>query len=55
MTVQHCRWETEHPRDASRRTLTPAEVDVAWARGRSMRVDDAIAYAQETETRNATD
>lgn len=55
LTVQHYRWETEHPRDAARRILTPSEVDVAWARGRSMRVDDAVAYAHKIETRNATD
>lgn len=54
LTVQHYRWETEHPRDAARRTLTDSEIDVAWARGRSMTTDDAVAYANETGTISRT-
>jgi predicted ATPase/DNA-binding SARP family transcriptional activator len=55
LTVQHYRWETEHPRDAARRTLTPTEIDVAWARGRSMSADGALGYANKTRTNRSTD
>jgi predicted ATPase/DNA-binding SARP family transcriptional activator len=48
LTVQHFRWETEHPRDAARRVLTEPEIDIAWAQGRSMNPDDAVAYARES-------
>jgi hypothetical protein len=45
LTVQAFRWETEHPRDAARRFLTDTDIEIAWARGRTMRLEDAIAYA----------
>jgi hypothetical protein len=44
--VQAFRWETEHPRDAARRLLTDTQIDHAWARGRTMTLEDAIAYAR---------
>jgi len=48
LTVHQLRWEMEHPRDAARRVLTEPEIDLAWARGRSMSQDEAIAYARGT-------
>jgi predicted ATPase/DNA-binding SARP family transcriptional activator len=45
LTVEAFRWETEHPRDAARRFLTDTQIDQAWARGRTMSLEDAIAYA----------
>jgi predicted ATPase/DNA-binding SARP family transcriptional activator len=47
LTVEAFRWETEHPRDAARRFLTDTEIDRAWARGRTMSLEDAVAYARE--------
>jgi hypothetical protein len=47
LTVEQLRWKLEHPRDAARRVLTEAEIDLAWARGRSLRPEDALAYAKE--------
>jgi serine/threonine-protein kinase PknK len=47
LTVESGRWETEHPRDAARRFLTDTEIDRAWARGRTMSLEDAVAYARE--------
>jgi predicted ATPase len=46
LTVEAFRWETEHPRDAARRFLTDTEIETAWARGRTMRLEDAVAYAR---------
>ncbi len=46
LTVEAFRWETEHPRDAARRFLTDTEIDRAWARGRTMSLEDAVAYAR---------
>ncbi|MGH8775275.1 MAG: BTAD domain-containing putative transcriptional regulator [Jiangellaceae bacterium] len=46
LTVQAFRWETEHPRDAARRFLTDIEIETAWARGRTMLLEDAVAYAR---------
>jgi len=46
LTVQAFRWETEHPRDAAGRFLTDTQIDQAWARGRTMSLEDAIAYAR---------
>ncbi|MEU2510130.1 BTAD domain-containing putative transcriptional regulator [Streptomyces sp. NPDC007863] len=46
LMVQAFRWEKEHPRDAARRFLTENEVDLAWARGRSMSLTDALGYAE---------
>jgi non-specific serine/threonine protein kinase len=48
LSVDALQWETEHPRDAARRVLSPAAVDVAWARGRSMTPGDAVAYVSQT-------
>jgi predicted ATPase/DNA-binding SARP family transcriptional activator len=45
LTVESGRWETEHPRDAARRFLTDTQIETAWARGRTMRLEDAVAYA----------
>jgi hypothetical protein len=46
LTVESGRWATEHPRDAARRQLTDAEIDRAWAQGRTMGLEDAVAYAR---------
>jgi predicted ATPase/DNA-binding SARP family transcriptional activator len=46
LTVESGRWETEHPRDAARRFLTDTQVETAWARGRTMSLEDAVAYAR---------
>jgi hypothetical protein len=48
LTIHHLRWELEHPRDAARRVLTEAEIDLAWARGRVMTPEQAVAYARAT-------
>jgi predicted ATPase/DNA-binding SARP family transcriptional activator len=48
LTVEHLRWKLEHPRDGARRVLTEAEIDIAWARGRSLSRDDAFAYVMDT-------
>lgn len=50
LTLEDFRWEKEHPRDAARRALTKTEIDVAWARGRAMRLEDMLAYVRETGT-----
>ncbi|MEV6204550.1 BTAD domain-containing putative transcriptional regulator [Streptomyces sp. NPDC051771] len=44
LTVQAFRWEREHPRDAARRFLTEDEIDLAWARGRSLSLADALDH-----------
>jgi predicted ATPase/DNA-binding SARP family transcriptional activator len=46
LTVESGRWETEHPRDAARRQLTDTQIDRAWAQGRTMSLEDALAYAR---------
>jgi predicted ATPase/DNA-binding SARP family transcriptional activator len=46
LTVESGRWETEHPRDAARRQLTDTEIDRAWAQGRTMGLEDAVAYVR---------
>jgi predicted ATPase/DNA-binding SARP family transcriptional activator len=46
LTVESGRWETEHPRDAARRQLTDTEIDRAWAQGRTMSLEDAVAYVR---------
>jgi hypothetical protein len=46
LTVESGRWETEHPRDAARRLLTDSEIDRAWAQGRAMSLEDAVAYVR---------
>jgi predicted ATPase/DNA-binding SARP family transcriptional activator len=46
LTVESGRWETEHPRDAARRLLTDTEIDRAWAQGRTMGLEDAVAYVR---------
>jgi predicted ATPase/DNA-binding SARP family transcriptional activator len=46
LTVESGRWETEHPRDAARRLLTDNQIDKAWAQGRTMGLEDAVAYAR---------
>jgi hypothetical protein len=46
LTMELGRWETERPRDAARRRLTDTEIDRAWARGRAMSLEDAVAYAR---------
>jgi hypothetical protein len=46
LTVESGRWETEHPRDGARRFLTDTHIETAWARGRTMRLEDAVAYAR---------
>jgi len=46
LTVESGRWETEHPRDAARRFLTDTQIETAWARGRTMSLEDAVAYAR---------
>ena len=45
LTVESGRWETEHPRDAASRFLTDTEVERAWAQGRTMTLEQAVAYA----------
>jgi hypothetical protein len=47
LTVEQLRWELEDPRDAARRVLTETEIDVAWARGRVMTPEQAVAHAKE--------
>jgi hypothetical protein len=46
LTVEAFRWETKPPRDAARRFLTDTEIDRAWAQGRTMSLEKAIAYAR---------
>jgi hypothetical protein len=46
LTVEAFRWETRHPRDAARRSLTDTEVARAWAHGRTMSLELAVAYAR---------
>jgi predicted ATPase/DNA-binding SARP family transcriptional activator len=46
LTVESGRWETEHPRDAARRQLTDTEIDRAWAQGRTMGLEDVVAYVR---------
>ena len=46
LTVEAFRWQTEHPRDAARRLLTDTQIDRAWAQGRAMSPEDAVAYAR---------
>jgi tetratricopeptide (TPR) repeat protein len=46
LTVEAFRWETEDPRDAARRFLTDTQIERAWARGRTMSLEDALAYAR---------
>ena len=46
LTVESGRWETEHPRDAAQRLLTHSQIDKAWAQGRTMSLEDAVAYAR---------
>jgi predicted ATPase/DNA-binding SARP family transcriptional activator len=46
LTVESGRWATEHPRDAARRLLTDTQIDRAWAQGRTMSLEDALAYAR---------
>jgi predicted ATPase/DNA-binding SARP family transcriptional activator len=46
LTVESGRWQTEHPRDATRRLLTDTQIDRAWAQGRAMSLEDAVAYAR---------
>jgi hypothetical protein len=41
-TVEGFRWATEDPRQAARDVLTQHEIDLAWARGRSMSPDEAV-------------
>jgi hypothetical protein len=48
LTVESGRWETEHPRDAARRLLTDSEIDRAWAQGRTMSLEDAVAYTRSS-------
>jgi hypothetical protein len=45
-TVESGRWETEHPHDAARRLLADSEIDRAWAQGRTMSPEDAVAYVR---------
>jgi predicted ATPase/DNA-binding SARP family transcriptional activator len=45
LPVEAFRWETEHPKDTARRFLSEGEIDRAWARGRTMTLDDAIAFS----------
>jgi predicted ATPase/DNA-binding SARP family transcriptional activator len=46
LTVESGRWQTEHPRDAARQFLTDTQIDRAWAQGRAMSLEDAVAYAR---------
>jgi predicted ATPase/DNA-binding SARP family transcriptional activator len=46
LTLESGRWLTEHPRDAARRFLTGNQIDRAWAQGRAMSLEDALAYAR---------
>jgi len=46
LTVESGLWEAEHPRDAARRFLTDTQIETAWARGRTMSLEDAVAYAR---------
>jgi predicted ATPase/DNA-binding SARP family transcriptional activator len=49
LAIDDMRWETVHPVDAAREMLAETEIELAWARGRSLSVDDAIAYARSTD------
>lgn len=51
LTIDDMRWETVHPADAAREMLTETEIELAWARGRSLSADDAIGYARSTDPR----
>ncbi|MDP8932006.1 MAG: hypothetical protein M3O70_26420, partial [Actinomycetota bacterium] len=46
LSLDDFRWEREHPRDSARRILSPAQIDLAWAHGRTMSLEEAVAYAQ---------
>jgi hypothetical protein len=48
LTVESGRWETEHPREAAQRFLTHSQIDKAWAQGRAMSLEDAVAYARNS-------
>jgi hypothetical protein len=48
LTVESGRWETEHPRDAAQRLLTHSQIDKAWAQGRAMSLEDAVAYTRSS-------
>jgi hypothetical protein len=48
LTVESGRWATEHPRDAAQRLLTHSQIDKAWAQGRAMSLEDAVAYARNS-------
>ncbi len=45
LTVEDFRWDLPDPRHVAGDALSETEIDVAWARGRSMSLDDALAYA----------
>lgn len=45
-TLEDFLWKPEHPRDAARKTLTQQVIDTAWARGRVMPPEEAVAYAR---------
>lgn len=47
LSLDDFRWEREHPRDAAHRQLNPSDIDVAWARGRTMTVDEVVGYARQ--------
>jgi predicted ATPase len=45
LTIDDLRWETVPPAEAAREMLAETEFDLAWAGGRSLGIDKAIAYA----------
>src|SRR4029453_15705910 len=47
LSAEQLRWKLEQPRDAARRFLSEAEIDLAWARGRSLAPEEAVASAKD--------
>lgn len=45
LTVEDYRWELEDPRDAAKEGLTETQIDIAWAKGRTMNLDETVTYA----------
>ncbi|MDP8971104.1 MAG: AAA family ATPase [Actinomycetota bacterium] len=52
LSLDDFRWKKEHPRDAARRVLDPSQIDIAWAHGRTMSPDEAVAYARAASVQN---
>jgi predicted ATPase/DNA-binding SARP family transcriptional activator len=50
ITLEDYLWKPEHPRDAARGSLNQQEIDTAWARGRVVTLEEAVAYAGAAPT-----